>query len=372
MTRRSGVPLERAAVRRYARAAVDSAPDRTVPLARPPVSRRLAAAMNRARLTGAAPGAPVVQSGELHALGLLHEIFHHLVERYESEVRPAAFSDALAAVARERGDRQTQRLLRTFERQFPGSPESRDLALEELLLTWLANANPAAEPLRELFDDRPLERETDYRPTLATLEEFFAAEPAFGPDGETLVELLRAPAAASPTSLAGQLRYIRDRWAPLLGGLLDRLLVALDVISEEERALHLRFGGGAAGGGFGGVAQPPALWGRDDEPERFSTDSEWMPRVVLIAKSTYVWLDQMSRRVGGDIRTLDAIPDQELDRLASWGVTGLWLIGLWQRSAASERIKRLRGNPDAVASAYSLDDYRIADDLGGEGAYESL
>ena len=97
-----------------------------------------------------------------------------------------------------------------------------------------------------------------------------------------------------------------------------------------------------------------------------------MPRVVLMAKSTYVWLDQLSRTFHRDIRTLDAVPDEALDRLAAWGVTGLWLIGLWQRSAASERIKRMRGNPDAVASAYSLDDYRIADDLGGEGAYADL
>jgi Alpha amylase, catalytic domain len=50
----------------------------------------------------------------------------------------------------------------------------------------------------------------------------------------------------------------------------------------------------------------------------------------------------------------------------------LWLIGLWQRSVASERIKRMRGNEDAVASAYSLDDYRIADDLGGEAALANL
>ncbi|MEO8572217.1 MAG: alpha-amylase family glycosyl hydrolase, partial [Chloroflexota bacterium] len=70
--------------------------------------------------------------------------------------------------------------------------------------------------------------------------------------------------------------------------------------------------------------------------------------------------------------TLDAIPDEELDTLAGWGVTGLWLIGLWERSKASEKIKRLRGNADAVASAYSLDDYRIADDLGGEAAYANL
>ena len=97
-----------------------------------------------------------------------------------------------------------------------------------------------------------------------------------------------------------------------------------------------------------------------------------MPRVVLIAKSTYVWLDQLSRIHGRDIRTLDSIPDEEFDKLASWGVTGLWLIGLWERSKASERIKRLRGNTDAVASAYSLDDYRIAEDLGGEAAYQRL
>ena len=39
---------------------------------------------------------------------------------------------------------------------------------------------------------------------------------------------------------------------------------------------------------------------------------------------------------------------------------------------ASQRIKQLRGNPEAVASAYSLDDYRIADDLGGEAAWHDL
>ncbi len=97
-----------------------------------------------------------------------------------------------------------------------------------------------------------------------------------------------------------------------------------------------------------------------------------MPRLVLMAKSTHVWLDQLSRRYGREIHTLDAIPDEELDILARWGVTGLWLIGLWQRSIASERIKRMRGNQDAVASAYSLDDYRIADDLGGEAAHADL
>jgi glycosidase len=355
-------------------------------------TRRLAARMNRARATGRADGTPTLAAGELHALGLLHEVFHAVVGRFEQRIRPGAFSRAVDEIAEELGARRVARVLDRFGREFPDGPApvahasderaperaereraaDREEVLEELLLIALANGNPAAEPFRELFDDRPLARRTDYPQLIARLEALLDDEESPLPGGLPLVQLLRSPAVASPTSIAGQLRYIRDRWAPLLGelGLLDRLLVGLDVLAEEERALHLRFGGGA--GGFGGLVESPSYGGLDAEPERFSVDSDWMPRVVMMAKSTYVWLDQLSRGHRRDISRLDAIPDEELDRLASWGVTGLWLIGLWQRSRASERIKRLRGNPDAVASAYSLDDYRIADDLGGEAAFEEL
>ena len=72
------------------------------------------------------------------------------------------------------------------------------------------------------------------------------------------------------------------------------------------------------------------------------------------------------------IRRLDQIPDEELDELRARGFTGLWLIGLWERSPASRRIKQMRGNPDAMASAYSVADYRIADELGGDEAWRSL
>ena len=95
-----------------------------------------------------------------------------------------------------------------------------------------------------------------------------------------------------------------------------------------------------------------------------------MPRVVLMAKNTYVWLDQLSQAIR---RARSAASTRS--RTRSWtrwraaGFTGLWLIGLWERSRASQQIKQLRGNPEAVASAYSLIDYRIADDLGGEEAF---
>src|SRR5581483_11623737 len=152
------------------------------------------------------------------------------------------------------------------------------------------------------------------------------------------------------------------------------LLLGMDVLSEEERALWLRFHGGlqAPSQGAAAAATVTNFQGFQGEPEGFTQDREWHPRVVLMAKNAHVWLDQLSRRYSQDVHRLDQVPDEELDKLVSWGVTGLWLIGLWQRSRASERIKRMRGNPEAAASAYALDDYRVADDLGGEEAWASL
>ena len=69
---------------------------------------------------------------------------------------------------------------------------------------------------------------------------------------------------------------------------------------------------------------------------------------------------------------LDQIPDEELEILARWGFTGLWLIGIWERSPASRTIKQMTGNPEAAASAYSIFDYSIASELGGEEAFENL
>src|SRR6476660_7619934 len=302
--------------------------------------RRLAARMNKARDASSAP----VQAGEILALGLLHEVGHLMIAR--------------------------------FARAFPSPGPRRVPAperLEEMLLTRLANENPALGPLRELVDDRILTQGSSYAAAIAAIERSFADGPPFEEGVGSLIELMRSPARHAPTSLVGQLRFVRERWGEYLGeallALLARIDIAIGVLLEEERGRHLRFG---ARPGDGEDVHAPDLGLLAHEPEAFSTDSAWMPHVVLIAKSTYVWLDQLSRTHGRDIRTLDAIPDEELDTLAQWGVTGLWLIGLWERSKASERIKRMRGQADAVASAYSLDDYRIAGDLGGDEAYQNL
>ena len=149
----------------------------------------------------------------------------------------------------------------------------------------------------------------------------------------------------------------------------------MDVIAEEERGLHRRFGGGGAGpdGGFGaGHGEAPDLTGLDAEPERFSSDSAWMPRLVLIAKSTHVWLDQLSRRYGRDIRTLDAIPDEELDRLARLGLHGPLAhrpVGALEGAPADQGLARQPGRGRLGLLARRL---RHRRDLGGEDAWANL
>ncbi len=363
------------AVTRYGMDAAPTGRRGDTGLADGPTSRVVAARMNAARPTGAA----WVQAGDVAALTLLHEISHLLVERYEATVASDARLRAAASIRTSLGpdaDRAFERFADAFPTRLPG-PEDRASLVSEMLLTHLANENPAATPIRELFDERPLAQTDEYAAALVELESFFAgSEPIPAVDAAAanragILDLLRAPARHAPTSLTGQLRYVREHWSAILGddlgGLLDRLDLAIGVLAEEERGMHRRFGGGGAG-----PVEAPEFTGMEGEVERFSSDADWMPRLVLVAKSTYVWLDQLSKRYARDIRTLDAIPDEELDLLRRRGITGLWLIGLWQRSPASQTIKRRRGNPDAVASAYSLDDYRIADDLGGEWAYTNL
>ena len=86
------------------------------------------------------------------------------------------------------------------------------------------------------------------------------------------------------------------------------------------RARARRHGGGQSPS----VAQPPRCPVFGDpahEYEKFSPDQAWMPTAVLIAKSTYVWLAQLSRQYGRGIERLDEIPDEELARWHAAGST---------------------------------------------------
>ncbi len=249
---------------------------------------------------------------------------------------------------------------------------NRQITIEELILLYLTNFNPAAAKYSELFSDKTLAAKTKYGALISTLENFFKTEKKFGPEDQFIFDLLRAPILAHPDSLEAQLRYIKSKWGMLLSPrFLDRILGGMDLLDEENKIV---FGGGAHvpvptydGAGSSGEHSYGSF-----EAERFTTDLEWMPKVVLLAKNTYVWLDQLSKKYHRSITKLNEIPDDELDQLARWNFTGLWLIGLWERSNASKKIKQWTGNPEAVPSAYSLYDYEIARDIGGEEAFQNL
>lgn len=324
-----------------------------------------------------------VRAGHLNAMGLIDEILHYVIESYRAHQDPQATKDALDHLDASLGKKETDKILLEFSQQFPplsvhqgkSSPKEylqgesegishRELALEEMILLWTANKNPAFAPFRELFDDTKLAAAVPYTKAVDSLKQFFDSKPAFGPDNLNLMDMLRDPAIKHPESLSAQLNYMRSRWGVLLGKYLLRLLQSLDFVKEEEKMSFM-------GPGPSQVLEYEGD-GYEDEPENFSPDKDWMPKVVMLAKSTLVWLDQMSKKYNRPIRRLDEIPDQELDTLAAQGFNALWLIGLWERSRASQRIKNLCGNPEAEASAYSLNDYDIAESLGGWEALQQL
>jgi glycosidase len=342
-------------------------------------ARLFAQQMNALR----SPDSTLIRAGQINAMGLIDEILHLILGQYKQQVKPEVMTEALEWLNTRIDPQAIDQALGTFATLFPASKvyqkdqpledyfkgetsgvPNKLIILEEMLMLWLANANPAFSPYLELFSDVSLTNQTVYSEIIHQLDQFFNYQPTFGPFNQQLITMLRSPAVASPNSLEGQLAYIRQHWAGLLGDHLIRLLTSLDLIAEEHKASFT---------GPGPVeVYDYYAWGASEAPERFSADSDWMPRLVLLAKNAYVWLDQLSNQYQRSIRHLDQIPDEELDRIARQGITGLWLIGLWRRGKASQKIKQMMGDPEAIASAYSLDDYVIADELGGPQAASNL
>jgi glycosidase len=376
-------------------------------------SRQLAKDLNEIRGTEADPER-TIHGGALFAMGLIDELNHALVELYRKQVDPQVLTEAVRWFGAQAQPRELEQLLLQFATEFPNTAiyrgevtaaewlkgttngiSNREAALEELLMLWLANINPAFKPFRELFEDAGLKEKTIYKSVTGAFPDYFSTRPPLAPEVGSLLDALRAPMLASPDSLTGQLEFIRERWVKHLGDDLKRVLLAIDVVREEDLAIWLRFHPpgpdwhrhGAPTWGMAGFVGDEYVgfeeqFGRKryahgyqaplNEYEAFSHDQAWMPNVVMIAKSTFVWLEQLSKKYKYHIHRLDQIPDGELQLLADRGITALWLIGLWERSSASRTIKRLRGQHDAVASAYSLKGYDIAQDLGGYEAFDNL
>ena len=360
--------------------------------------RQLALKLNRSR----SPGSPVVHAAELNLYASLQKTLRYLIDGVAHALESSLLINAAKMGGFAPSSKVFQMTALRFVELFPPTPVlqgSQEPAawvadcldsplrthqlLREMLLLRLAATNPAVESFRELLDDAALAASSRYSSIIELFDQSLKEGPILAGKGCTLLEALKAAINACPDSLAGQVTYLREQWHDVLPiELLHEVETALDILQEEQRE---------RGGGGGDPGPAPVLEFRRhgdasagsganavfhgfDYPayEAFSSDANWMSHVVLMSKMVYVWLDQLSRSYGYPITRLDQVPDAELDRLATRGFSGLWLIGLWERSPASQQIKQICGNPEAIASAYSLYDYEVAADLGGWEALASL
>ncbi len=339
-------------------------------------------------------------AGELRAISLIDDAFRIIIALYCHQVATGLSSIANGAALTDEERKNLSLVLAELALEFPPasvydgitSPDDwldafsttkdgtrtshREAAIEQFILVKLMNENPAAGPYRMLFDDGvspsgdvspdTISAKTPYLPAFATLEKALRKMPGVArPNSPSLdlINFLREPAKRAPNSLRAQLEWILRNWKSLLGDFSLTLIAGLDMITEETAA---RFPPGP------GPAVAYNYRSSRHEYEKFSPDRSWMPSLVLIAKNALVWLHQLSSTYAREIARLDQIPEEELITMAERGINGLWLIGIWQRSPASEKIKKLCGNPEAAASAYSLFDYEISPELGGWESLDAL
>jgi glycosidase len=105
--------------------------------------------------------------------------------------------------------------------------------------------------------------------------------------------------------------------------------------------------------------------------------STWRRFPLLYEINTLAWLTELGDRAGEGL-TLGDVPDGELDRIASLGFDGVWLMGVWQRSPAALALARRHlegaGAPagDIVASPYAILGFQVDAALGGDAALRAL
>ena len=308
-----------------------------------------------------------LSAGKLNASAILHSAYQTILTYLISGTNEDFFRRRLATV--EAND-SLRNALEFYSKAFPTElpdertreEDMRGFFIHQVILqnrAMVAAAKPFFTPEGLVFPDSS-------KALSSILSSYVKDDLRNGePNTDDIFTFLCMPARLYPDSLLDQIQYIIREWSAMLPEYFVNLLKSsMDYINEEQKD-H----------GFGGAPGPIPVVdfsSEINEYEAFSSDSNWMPCVVMIAKSTLVWLDQLSKQYKRPITSLDQIPDEELDLMQHRGITALWLIGLWQRSEASKTIKHLCGNPDAVASAYSLKDYDISPDIGGWEAVENL
>ncbi|BCJ45757.1 hypothetical protein GCM10010168_58230 [Actinoplanes ianthinogenes] len=104
----------------------------------------------------------------------------------------------------------------------------------------------------------------------------------------------------------------------------------------------------------------------------------WPPTPAIYEIDTWPWLTGVARRLGRPV-TLADVPAEIWDEIATPGLDGVWLMGVWERSPAGLAVARANEGlqrafraalpdltpEDVVGSPYCVRRYRVDDRLGG-------
>lgn len=308
-----------------------------------------------------------ITASKVNVSAVLHLVYQTVISAYLRNTETNPFS-RISVLAEKNQD--CANVLEYYNTSFPTYIEedknSKDTEekVRAFFVHQVFQANPALlKAMKEMLDQENMNFPKGVKALNTMLGSYLQGSSITDSNEEDLFAFLTHPARLYPDSLTDQIAYIIKHWDALLGDKLKTVLLrSLDFINEEEKD-H----------GVGNPGDIPVVsYSGESEYESFTEDRNWMPNVVMVAKNALVWLDQLSKKYQRDIHTLDQVPQEELEELKDRGFTALWLIGLWERSFASKKIKNLCGNPDAESSAYSLKGYDISSRMGGWNALNNL
>src|SRR6056297_3740474 len=158
-----------------------------------------------------------ISSAELYALGLMHEIFHHIIDQYGGTMDDRLIEQVNLYLKEEIRSPLLDTTFESFVDGFPphqvyhgeisaknfldNVPAAEENSLEEMILLWVTNRNPAILKYRELVDDTSLSLTTEYEKLIKTVYLFMEKLPALDGSSLNLIDFLRLPAQHSPDSI---------------------------------------------------------------------------------------------------------------------------------------------------------------------------
>ena len=167
-------------------------------------------------------------AGEINALGILHEVYHFILNQYSQKENPGVINRSIDFLKSALSEEKLNKVLSQFVEEFPpldiyrgktksedylngktGNKSNKELILEELIILHFENANPAAARLNELFSNKILKENTPYNEVIKRTEEFFDKEKPTGFGGLHLFSMLRKPITSNPYNLEEQLLFIK-------------------------------------------------------------------------------------------------------------------------------------------------------------------